>query len=307
MQERSTHAREIGQPTLAHIAAIRAFNRFYTTRLGLLRKHHLNGDFSLTEARTLYEIGTSPGLTARTLRNTLELDAGYISRTLAALQKRRLIRQTTSKQDAREKHLSLTVTGEKAVAKLNHQSEVQIHEILAAIPATERSELAAALTSAQQILSHSSENKINILRLTEPTPEALALIHEYYEAVHVVQRDTPEKLAKILHAPNSGMWLAYLDNKAVGCVLLRDLPAIPNAGECKRLYVQPTARGHHIAARLMDALEDHARSLSLTAIYLDSYHSLEAAITLYRNRGYEECPRYNDNPQATIFLRKQIQ
>jgi DNA-binding MarR family transcriptional regulator/GNAT superfamily N-acetyltransferase len=292
-------------PVPSQITAIRAFNRFYTARLGLLRKRHLNGDFSLTEARTLYEIGANPGLTARTLRNTLELDAGYISRTLAALQKRCLIRQTTSKQDAREKHLSLTATGEKVVAKLNQQSEAQIQQILAMIPTAERSELAAALTRVHRILSHSSENKINILRLTKPTPEALALIHEYYEAVHVVQRDTPEKLAKILHAPNSAMWLAYLDNKAVGCVLLRDLP-IPNAAECKRLYVQPTARGHHIAARLMDALEDDARSLGLTDLYLDSYHDLEAAIALYRNRGYEECPRYNDNPQATIFLRKQL-
>lgn len=147
-------------------------------------------------------------------------------------------------------------------------------------------------------------NSLNIARITEPTPETLDLIHEYYEAVDVVQRDTPAKLAQILAAPNSGMWIAWLDNKAVGCVLLRDLSSIPNAGECKRLYVQPAARGHQLAARLMDVLEDHARAIGLTAIYLDSYHGLQAAIALYRNRGYEECPRYNDNPQATIFLRK---
>ena len=42
------------------ISAVREFNRFYTARLGLLRKRHLNGDFSLTEARILYEIGACP-------------------------------------------------------------------------------------------------------------------------------------------------------------------------------------------------------------------------------------------------------
>lgn len=288
----------------AQIAAIRAFNRFYTARLGLLRKRHLDGDFSLTEARTLYEIGANPGLTARTLRNTLELDAGYISRTLASLQKRRLIRQTPSKQDGREKHLSLTATSERAVGKLNQQSEAQIQEILAAISADQRNELTATLIRAHRILNRSHQDGVRILRLTEPTAEALDLIHEYYEAVRVVQRDTPTKLAETLHSANSGMWLAWLDGKAVGCVVLRDLPTVPGAGECKRLYVQPAARGHHIAARLMDALEDHARFLGLTAIYLDSYHGLKAAIALYRNRGYDECARYNDNPQATIFLRK---
>ena len=40
------------QPQLAQqIAAIREFNRFYTARLGLLRRRHLDGEFALTEAR----------------------------------------------------------------------------------------------------------------------------------------------------------------------------------------------------------------------------------------------------------------
>ena len=38
-------------PLAQHIWAIREFNRFYTARLGLLRKRHLDGEFSLTEAR----------------------------------------------------------------------------------------------------------------------------------------------------------------------------------------------------------------------------------------------------------------
>ena len=83
------------------ISAVREFNRFYTARLGLLRKRHLDGDFSLTEARILYEIGASPGLTASSLRNTLGINAGYLSRSLALLAKRRLVRQTVSKEDGR--------------------------------------------------------------------------------------------------------------------------------------------------------------------------------------------------------------
>jgi hypothetical protein len=41
-------------------------------------------------------------------------------------------------------------------------------------------------------------------------------------------------------------------------------------------------------------------------IYLDSYDDLKAAIALYGKRGYDRCDRYNDNPQATLFMRKQI-
>src|SRR5882757_7722986 len=93
------------------VSAVREFNRFYTARLGLLRKRHLDGDFSLTEARILYEIGATPGLTATSLRETLDLNAGYVSRTLALLTRRRLVRQTPSKQDGRERLLTLSPVG----------------------------------------------------------------------------------------------------------------------------------------------------------------------------------------------------
>ena len=81
---------------------------------------------------------------------------------------------------------------------------------------------------------------------------------------------------------------------------------MPRASECKRLYVKPAARGNHIADRLLDAQEEFARSVGVEWIYLDSYDDLKAAIALYERRGYERCERYNDNPQATLFMRKRI-
>jgi ribosomal protein S18 acetylase RimI-like enzyme len=142
------------------------------------------------------------------------------------------------------------------------------------------------------------------VRVLEASEEALRILDEYYEAVHVVLRDTPEDIRKLVADPRSALWLAYVDDAVVGCVVLRPLPQIASAGECKRLYVRPEARGRGIADRLMDALEEHARALGFSAIYLDSYGDLRAAIALYRRRGYVDCERYNDNPQATVFLRK---
>lgn len=61
------------EPQIAtQISAVREFNRFYTAKLGLLRRRHLDGEFSLTEARILYEIGANPKMTASTLCRTLE-------------------------------------------------------------------------------------------------------------------------------------------------------------------------------------------------------------------------------------------
>jgi len=147
---------------------------------------------------------------------------------------------------------------------------------------------------------------IRIERLDAPDATAWQLIEEYYAAVQVVLRDSAASLQQLIDEPGAGMWLAYLDDKAVGCVVLRRLDSIPSASECKRLYVRPEARGHHIAEALMAALEAHARSQGFNWVYLDTHDGLLPAIALYEKLGYESCARYNDNPQATVFFRKSI-
>jgi DNA-binding MarR family transcriptional regulator/GNAT superfamily N-acetyltransferase len=288
------------------ISAVREFNRFYTARLGLLRKRHLDGEFSLTEARILYEIGARPGLTARCLRETLGLDAGYVSRSLALLTRRKLVRQTASRQDGREKPLTLSPAGNSAVAWLNEKSALQIRELLANVASTDRDRLLDSLANIRSILGEAKERSVRIVRLSKSNRDAIQLLQEYYDAVSVVQRDTPAAIQQIIDDPGSGVWLAYKGEKAVGCVVLRNLPSIRFAAECKRLYVRPTARGHGIADKLMGALESFAHDKGLRWVYLDSHDGLKAAIALYRKRGYVSCKRYNDNPQATVFLRKNL-
>jgi DNA-binding MarR family transcriptional regulator/GNAT superfamily N-acetyltransferase len=288
------------------IAAIRDFNRFYTARLGLLSTRHLDGQFSLTEARVLYEIGTHPGINASTLCALLKLDAGYISRLLRSLTKRKLVRQAISKSDGRERLLALTQIGKTAVADLNAQSDLHIEKILGGIDSTQRESLVACLAQVRRVLDARRQTPLRIERLTKASDEAIDILHEYYEAVHVVQRDEPVNLKKLIGGPASGMWLARLGTKVVGCVLLKKLASIPSAGECKRLYVRPSARGMGIANKLLDAQEEFARLHSLKWIYLDTYDDLKPAIALYEQRGYQRCERYNDNPQATLFMRKRL-
>lgn len=295
------------QPQVAQqISAVREFNRFYTAKLGLLRRKHLDGEFALTEARVLYEVSANPKITASMLQETLELDAGYLSRLLAGLIKRKLLRRVASKNDAREKPLMLTATGEKAVARLNQQSSAQIHGLLANLNTADRDALVASLTTIRSLLEGRLNPPVRIVRLRKVDDDALALLHEYYEAVHVVQRDKPGSVQKLIETPASGIWLAYLGDEAVGCVVLRKLASMPCASECKRLYVKPSARGKHIADLLLDAQETFARNQGIEWIYLDSYDDLKAAIALYEKRGYEQCERYNDNPQATLFMRKYL-
>jgi ribosomal protein S18 acetylase RimI-like enzyme len=140
----------------------------------------------------------------------------------------------------------------------------------------------------------------------ERMDEAYAIVREYYEAVGVVVRDDPESFARDYFGDGSGVWLAYDDASVVGCIALRPLPKLEQAGEIKRMYVKPEARGQAIAERLLKALEDYAAEAGYRTLYLDTKDDLTTAIRFYQRHGYGACERYNENPQATMFMKKRL-
>ena len=135
---------------------------------------------------------------------------------------------------------------------------------------------------------------------------AYAIVEEYYEAMSVVARDTREAFAQLYFADGTGIWLALLEGKIIGCIALRARPQFTDSGEVKRLYVQPEYRGQGIAVALHDALETCARNFGYRWLYLDTADNMTSAIRFYEAQGYVCCARYNENPQATIFMRKEL-
>jgi ribosomal protein S18 acetylase RimI-like enzyme len=136
--------------------------------------------------------------------------------------------------------------------------------------------------------------------------DAWAIIAEYSDAVDVYVRDEPADVRAYLEG-HGALWLARCGGEVAGCVVMRPLPHFgPRACEVKRLYVRPAYRGARIAGALMDALESHARSSGYDAAYLDSKDELQTAIRFYERRGYQRIERYNDNPEATVFMRRPL-
>ncbi|MEQ9327194.1 MAG: helix-turn-helix domain-containing protein, partial [Rhodospirillales bacterium] len=67
------------------VEAVRRFNRFISVQAGMLREGLLDSPWTLTEARIIFELAHSDGLTARDLCQLLDLDPGYVSRILKRL------------------------------------------------------------------------------------------------------------------------------------------------------------------------------------------------------------------------------
>jgi GNAT superfamily N-acetyltransferase len=148
---------------------------------------------------------------------------------------------------------------------------------------------------------------------TPEMAEAFSLTQEYFETIGVLRREGGEEFAAEYFGAERGFWLAQVASELAGCVGLRqlDLPEeYPERGakcaEIKRMYVRERFRGRGIAQKLLEAAEQFGFGCGFRWIYLDTTDAMKTAAHLYQRNGYERCDRYNQNSQATSFMRKKL-
>ncbi len=275
------------------VAAVRAFNRFYTARIGVLQAGWGGSAFSLTEARVLYEIKTRAGATASDIARELDLDAGYLSRILRRFQRLDLIRRQTSTDDARQSFLSLTERGRKTFAPLDAHSQRQVGAMLGRLDAGEQGELLAALHTAETLLSERKAAPNVMLR--EPRPGDLGWIVARHAVLYGEEYGWGENFeglcAQIVadfvnkFDPScERCWIAELDGRNVGSVfLVKDSDRV---ARLRLLLVEPSARGLGIGKRLTDECIRFARACGYKKITLWTHGVLAAARHIYEQAGF---------------------
>lgn len=93
---------------------------------------------------------------------------------------------------------------------------------------------------------------------------------------------------------------------AVGCGALLLQP--DRTGELKRIYIRHAHRGQGLAAKMVAALEQQARSAGVQALRLETGIKQQQAIGLYQKLGYQRCPPfppYQEDP-LSLFMIKQL-
>ena len=69
------------------VTAVRRFNRFYTSAIGVLDRRYLGSPYGVAEGRVLYEVATGERVTPKQVSEITRIDPGYLSRILGRLER----------------------------------------------------------------------------------------------------------------------------------------------------------------------------------------------------------------------------
>jgi len=129
-------------------------------------------------------------------------------------------------------------------------------------------------------------------------------MRELYAGLDLQAPDMPKAGPDELNPPHGVFIVGYENGVATCCGGVKRLA--DNAGEIKRMYVIPAARGRGVARVLLGALEDEARGLGCAIVRLDTGPKQAGAQHLYESAGYAPIPNFNANPVATYFGEKRL-
>ena len=281
------------------IAAVRRFNRFYTRQLGVLRKTYLDSRYSLGEARVLYEIASGDAPTASDIGRALDLDAGYLSRTLRNFEKRRLIARKTSPSDARQSHLALSPSGRKAFAPLERRSQQDTAAMLGRLSREDQDRLIAAMSTIERLLGGAAEHDPEPERkyiLRAPTPGDFGwivkrhaeLYGEEYGWTAPFEGVCAQIVADFVNtydAKRERCWIAEMNGENVGSIMLAK--ENESVARIRLLLVDPKARGLGLGTRLTDESIRFARRAGYKKITLWTHRVLSAARHIYEKAGFK--------------------
>jgi len=285
------------------IARVRRFNRAVTSEVGALDTSFLGRGRSLGAARVLNAIGHGAEDIA-SIRAYLGLDSGLMSRLLRGLEEEGLVETLPHPADARRRVTRLTEAGKREYRAYETLSDTQAGAIFARHPRPE-----ALLAAMDLIASALGRDRIELEEADPRCEAARYCLGEYYAELArrfahgfdvSLSRD-PE--AEDMIRPRGVFLVAMSDGLPIGCAGLKGGGGI---AEVKRLWVSPAARGLGLAKRLMGAIEDAARDLSIAVLRLDTNSALPEAVRLYRTSGWSEIERFNDDPYPDVFFEKRI-
>jgi DNA-binding MarR family transcriptional regulator/GNAT superfamily N-acetyltransferase len=277
------------------IDAVRRFNRFYTQRIGVLRRRVYDSPWSLAEVRVLYELAhAAQPVSATEVARALDVDPGYLSRILQGFRARRYVRTSRAEADGRRLNLKLTATGRKALAPLERASHAEIAALLRPLPDAAQARVVASMRTIEaQIGKQPARAAPFVLRTHRPGDigwvvschgRLYAREYGWDESFEAFVAEIAARFLLRYNPKRERCWIAERDGENVGSVFV--VERSPTTAQLRLLLVEPEARGAGIGRRLVAECIEFARSAGYRKLMLWTNAGLDAARHLYEEAGF---------------------
>lgn len=108
-------------------------------------------------------------------------------------------------------------------------------------------------------------------------------------------------LEQMYSPPEGLLLLAEGKDQTAGCVAFREKGKL--RCEMKRLYVRPDFRGLQLGKKLAELCIEEARLAGYKEMVLDTMPSMQGAVRIYKDLGFQAIPPYYNNPvPGVIYL-----
>ena len=278
------------------VAIFRCFNRMYTRFIGTLNEGLLNSEFSLAEARVLYELATRDAPKAREIADELGMDAGYLSRLLGKFERDGLLTRKASEQDGRYADLTLTGRGRTAFKKLNVLSEEQAQTVLEDLSPSARMQLIDCMRTMEGILSKTDRKRLPYILRPHRVGDMGWIVHregvgyaEQYgwdETFEALVARIVDQFITNFDPSRERCWIAEIDGAHVGHIFLVKHPEEPDTAKLRLLFVEPSARGMGLGDALVMECVRFARTAGYKKVVLWTQSILVGAHRIYERAGF---------------------
>ncbi len=272
---------------------IRAFNRFYTHKIGLITNRFLGSEYSLVQARFLFELNHCAPLYAADLGRKLGLTPDYVSKVISKFKTMGLIRRTPSPQDGRKQFVHLTSLGKAAYEELRKKSNARIEEMVRGLKSEEINELIAAMDAIEQVLEPEKKGA-NLVTIRSHRPGDIGyVIHRHgviysheYGFNHEFDAYVALGMANFIQtiSDREHLWIAEIQGGfagSVGIVRHNDLTA-----QLRWLIVEPRHRKMGIGKQLVAEAVRFSKEKGYRSVMLWTIDFLQAARQIYQSAGF---------------------
>jgi DNA-binding MarR family transcriptional regulator/N-acetylglutamate synthase-like GNAT family acetyltransferase len=278
------------------IAAVRAFNRFYTRKLGVLGQHLAKSPFSLSEARVLYELAHRDGQAAKEIGTGLGLDFGYLSRIIQSFEESGLISRNPLASDRRQYRLALTAKGRQAFARLDRNSHDDVAAMLAPLSPDDGGRLTGAMATIEELLEPKRGERAPLLLRSHRTGD-MGWVISRHGAVYAQEYGwdisfealVAEIAAQFIRSYDSfreHCWIAEIAGEPVGSIFL--VKGSDEVAKLRLLLVEKKARGLGVGRALVEQCIRFARGSGYRKITLWTQSILLAARGIYQQAGFRK-------------------